>query len=319
MAVILTGGIGFVGSNMLRKLNEYGIKDVIVIDTYGNDEKLANLKGLDFLDIFDYKEGIPSVKRYLDSIKEPAAFFHIGANSNVMDYDVKNMMFENYEFSKMYCNYAAERNIPFIYASSSAIYGNSRGFSIDESNSLPHNTYAYSKWLFDKYTIANKSHFPNRIIGFRFFNVFGWNEFYKDETACLPYRFYSFIRDKGFIDLFKDHIERDYVWVDDLAEVLYRTMLNENIKSGIYNLGGNHPVSTRKVADIVIECFIERGKIKGTTVEDYIQFIDMPENLRGKFQFYTHAEDQLPFISEITKGNEQKIRNYVLELIDKSV
>lgn len=319
MAIILTGGIGFVGSNMVRKLNEHGIKDIIIIDTYGNDEKMANLHGLDFLDIFDYKEGIPAVKEYLESIKEPTAFFHIGANSNVMDYDVKGMMNQNYEFSKMYCEHAASKNIPFIYASSSAIYGNSKEFSIDEANSLPHNTYAYSKWLFDKYVMAHIPQYKNRVVGYRFFNVFGWNEFYKDETACLPYRFYSFIRDKGFIDLFKDHIERDYVWVDDLAEVLYQTMNKENFENGIYNLGGNHPVSTRKVAEIVIETFMEKGLLDGTIVEKYIQLIDMPEKLRGKFQFYTHAEDQLEFISKITQGNEQKIRNYVRLLIDKKV
>ena len=319
MAIILTGGIGFVGSNMLRKLNEHGIKDVIVIDTYGDDTKLANLHGLDFLDIFDYKDGIPAVKAYLEGIKEPKAFFHIGANSNVMDYDVKGMMNQNYEFSKMYCEYAAARDIPFIYASSSAIYGNSGGFSIDESNSLPHNTYAYSKWLFDKYVMANMGRFNNKVVGYRFFNVFGWNEFYKNETACLPYRFYSFIRDKGFIDLFKDHIERDYVWVEDLAEVLYQTMINEYPKSGIYNLGGNHPVSTRRVAEIVIECYMEAGILEKGDINKYIQLIEIPATFRDKFQFYTHAEDQLDFISEITKGNEQKIRNYVMTLIDKKV
>ena len=262
MAIILTGGIGFVGSNMVRKLNEHGIKDIIIIDTYGNDEKMANLHGLDFLDIFDYKEGIPAVKQYLEGIDVPKAFFHIGANSNVMDYDVKGMMNQNYEFSKMYCEYAASRNIPFIYASSSAIYGNSKEFSIDEANSLPHNTYAYSKWLFDKYVMAHMPQYKNRVVGYRFFNVFGWNEFYKDETACLPYRFYSFIRDKGFIDLFKDHIERDYVWVEDLCEVLYQTMIKGEFQNGIYNLGGNHPVATRKVAEIVIECYMEKGVLE---------------------------------------------------------
>lgn len=319
MALILTGGIGFVGSNMVRKLNEHGIKDIIIIDTYGNDEKMANLHGLDFLDIYDYKDGIPAVKEYLESIKEPIAFFHIGANSNVMDYDVKGMMNQNYEFSKMYCEYAASKNIPFIYASSSAIYGNSKGFSIDESNSLPHNTYAYSKWLFDKYVMANMNRYNNRIVGYRFFNIFGWNEFYKDETACLPYRFYSFIRDKGFIDLYKDHIERDYVWVDDLTEVLYQTMIRKDFVSGIYNLGGNHPVSTRRVAEIVIECYMEAGILEKGDVNKYIQLIDIPARLSGKFQFYTHAEDQLEFISNITKGNEEKIRNYVLTLIERKV
>ena len=319
MAIILTGGIGFVGSNMLRKLNEHGVKDVIVIDTYGDDTKLANLHGLDFLDIFDYKDGIPAVKAYLEGIKEPKAFFHIGANSNVMDYDVKGMMNKNYEFSKMYCEFAAAKSIPFIYASSSAVYGNSGGFSIDESNSLPHNTYAYSKWLFDKYVMANMERFNNKVVGYRFFNVFGWNEFYKNETACLPYRFYSFIRDKGFIDLFKDHIERDYVWVEDLSEVLYQTMINEYPKSGIYNLGGNHPVSTRRVAEIVIECYMEAGILEKGDVNKYIHLIDIPAIFRDKFQFYTHAEDQLEFISEITKGNEQKIKDYVKLLIEKKV
>lgn len=319
MAIILTGGIGFVGSNMVRKLNEHGIKDIIIIDTYGNDEKMANLHGLDFLDIFDYKEGIPAVKEYLESIKEPTAFFHIGANSNVMDYDVKGMMNQNYEFSKMYCEYAASKNIPFIYASSSAIYGNSKEFSIDEANSLPHNTYAYSKWLFDKYVMAHMPQYKNRVVGYRFFNVFGWNEFYKDETACLPYRFYSFIRDKGFIDLFKDHIERDYVWVEDLCEVLYQTMIKGEFQNGIYNLGGNHPVATRKVAETVIECYMEKGVLEKGDVNKYIQLIDMPESLRGKFQFYTHADNQLEFISEITRDNEQKIRDYVLTLIEKKV
>lgn len=319
MAIILTGGIGFVGSNMVRKLNEHGIKDIIIIDTYGNDEKMANLHGLDFLDIFDYKDGIPAVKEYLENIKGPTAFFHIGANSNVMDYDVKCMMNQNYEFSKMYCEFAASKNIPFIYASSSAIYGNSKSFSIDESNSLPHNTYAYSKWLFDKYVMANMIRYKNRVVGYRFFNVFGWNEFYKDETACLPYRFYSFIRDKGFIDLFKDHIERDYVWVDDLCEVLFHTMNDEEIIGGIYNLGGNHPVATRRVAEIVIECYMETGILEKGDVNKYIQMIDIPENLRDRFQFYTHAENQLDFISNITKDNEIKIKNYVMKLIELKV
>lgn len=319
MAIILTGGIGFVGSNMVRKLNEHGIKDIIIIDTYGNDEKMANLHGLDFLDIFDYKDGIPAVKQYMEGIKEPKAFFHIGANSNVMDYDVKGMMNQNYEFSKMYCEYAASKNIPFIYASSSAIYGNSKEFSIDEANSLPHNTYAYSKWLFDKYVMAHMSLYKNRVVGYRFFNVFGWNEFYKDETACLPFRFYSFIRDKGYIDLFKDHIERDYVWVEDLCEVLYQTMGMDEFQNGIYNLGGNHPVATRRVAEIVIECYMEKGILEKGDINKFIQLIDMPENLKGKFQFYTHADNQLDFISNITSNNEQKIRNYVGLLIEKKV
>lgn len=319
MSYIVTGGAGFIGSNMVRKLNDHGINDIIIIDTYSNN-KMANLQGLKFRDFMDYKDGLASINSYLDTIENPKGFFHIGANSNVLIYDEKLMMNENFEFSKMYCEYAHRHNIPFIYASSSAVYGNSKDFSISLEKETPHNIYGWSKLFFDKYVTGNADRFTNKVIGFRFFNVFGWNEFYKNETACLPYRFYSFIRDKGFIDLFSNHIERDYVWVEDLTEVLYQTVFIENIPNGIYNLGGMHPVTHRRVAEIVIEEFMAKGKLpKCYDLNRYIKIIEMPEELRKHFQYYTFAQGQLPFITEITKGNEEKIRNYVDNLIDKEV
>lgn len=318
MSYIVTGGAGFVGSNMVKKLNDHGITDIVIIDSY-SEAKMKNIQHCSFRDFWDYKDGMTVIADKLNSLEKPKGFFHIGANSNVLVYDEKLMMYENYEFSKLYCEYANSHDIPFIYASSSAVYGNSKKFDISEANSSPHNIYGWSKWLFDKYTQAHFDSFKNKVIGFRFFNVFGWNEFYKDETACLPYRFYSFIRDKGFIDLFKDHIERDYVWVEDLTEVLFRTMFGEDIPSGIYNLGGQHPVSHRRVAEIVVETYMNKGLLPKEDVSKYITLIDMPEQLLGKFQYYTHAEDQLDFISNITKGNEQKIESYIAKLIDEKI
>lgn len=318
MSYIVTGGAGFVGSNMVRKLNEHNIDDIIIIDTYSN-KKMSNLQGLRFRDFVDYKDGIPSTDYYLESVENPQGLFHIGANSNVLVYDEKLMMNENFEFSKMYCEFARRHNIPFLYASSSAVYGNSKNFDITLEKETPHNIYGWSKLLFDKYTTGNAGRYSNKVIGFRFFNVFGWNEFYKDETACLPYRFYSFIRDKGFIDLFRDHIERDYVWVEDLTEVLFQTMFEQNIPNGIYNLGGMHPVSHRRVAEIVIGEYMAKGKLPKGDVDKYITMIDMPADLREHFQFYTYAEEQLPFISEITKNNEDKIKNYIDKLIDLNI
>lgn len=314
MSYIVTGGAGFVGSNMVKKLNEKGITDIIIIDSYG-DDKLKNLLGLQFSDFIDYQDGMNTVAAYLDGIGVTDGFFHIGANADVLAYDPKKMMNENYEFSKMYCNYANSRDIPFVYASSSAVYGNGRSQSVGDHNEEPHNTYAWSKWLFDQYTEAHKSQFRNKVIGFRFFNVFGWGEFHKGKNANIVYRFYRFIREKNYIDLFNREIIRDHIWVDDVAEVMYQAMTREDMPSGIYNLGGNHPVSHRRVAEIVITTMIEEGVIPEKPVDAYIQLVDIPEELRDKFQFYTHADHQLPFISEISKDNDRKMAAYVRELI----
>ena len=314
MAYIVTGGAGFVGANMVKKLNEKGINDIIIIDSYG-DDKMKNLLGLRFSNFIDYKDGIEKVSIDLESINNPEAFFHIGANADVLVYDPKIMMNENYEFSKMYCEYANSHNIPFIYASSSAVYGNGGKQGVGDGNEEPHNTYAWSKWLFDQYTIANEYKFKNRVIGFRFFNVFGWGEFHKGKNANIVYRFYRFIKEKNYIDLFNKKIIRDHIWVEDVAEVMYQAMIRTNMKSGIYNLGGNHPISHEYVAEIVITTMMEQGIIPQGNIKDYIKLIDIPVELVDKFQFFTHAESQLPFISEIAKDNDRKMADYVRRLI----
>ena len=314
MAYIITGGAGFVGSNMVKKLNEKGINDIIIIDSYG-DDKMKNLLGLKFSNFIDYKDGIEKVSVDLEKINNPEAFFHIGANADVLVYDPKVMMNENYEFSKMYCEYANSHNIPFIYASSSAVYGNGGKQGVGDGNEEPHNTYAWSKWLFDQYTIANEHKFKNRVIGFRFFNVFGWGEFHKGKNANIVYRFYRFIKEKNCIDLFNKKIIRDHIWVEDVAEVMYQAMIKTNMKSGIYNLGGNHPISHEYVAEIVISTMMEQDVITQGNIKDYIKLIDIPVELVDKFQFYTHAESQLPFISEIAKDNDRKMADYVRRLI----
>ena len=314
MSYIVTGGAGFVGSNMVKKLNDKGIEDIIIIDSYG-DDKMKNLLGLKFRDFVDYQDGIKTVSESLDTVDNPEGFFHIGANADVLVYDPKKMMNENYEFSKMYCGYANAHNIPFVYASSSAVYGNGGSQGVGDDNENPHNTYAWSKWLFDQYVLGNKDHFCNKVIGFRFFNVFGWGEFHKGKNANIVYRFYRFIKEKNYIDLFQDHIVRDHIWVEDVAEVMFQAMKRKDMTTGIYNLGGNHPISHREVAEIVIETMMEEGVIPQESLEKYIKFIEIPEDLRGKFQFCTHAENQLPFITEVAKGNNVKMKEYVKALI----
>ena len=299
---------------MVKKLNEKGINDIIIIDSYG-DEKMKNLLNLKFCDFVDYQDGLKVVSEYLNQVKDPQGFFHIGANADVLEYDPKKMMNENFEFSKMYCEYANSKNIPFIYASSSAVYGNGKGQFVNGGEEEPHNTYAWSKWLFDQYVLGNKDHFVSKVVGFRFFNVFGWGEFHKGKNANIVYRFYRFIKEKNFIDLFLNHIERDHIWVEDVAEVMYQAMIREDMLTGIYNLGGNHPISHRQVAEIVINTMMEEKIIPQKPVEEYIKFIEIPEDLKSKFQFYTHAAGQLDFITDIAKGNNAKMKEYVKALI----
>ena len=302
------------GSNMVKTLNKYGINDVVIVDNY-DESKMLNLHALHFTDYIDYSDGLEAVDKKLRAIPIEG-IFHIGADADVLDYNPKHMMLLNYEFSKMYCKAASDKGVPFVYASSSAVYGNSKTQDAASVSELPHNIYAWSKWLFDKYTTANMSTFGNRVMGFRFFNVFGWGEFHKGKNANIVYRFYRYLKDEGKIPLFKGDIVRDHVYAEDVTEVLYQAMVNDHVKSGIYNLGGNHPISHLEIAELVVEILMNKKVVPIiSSPNDYIERIDMPEDLRAKFQFYTHSENQESWISDITKGNYEKMRSYVEELI----
>ena len=315
MSYIVTGGAGFVGSNMVRTLNKYGIKDVIIVDNY-DESKMPNLLDLQFSDYIDYTDGLDAVEKRLRAIPGLKGIFHIGADADVLDYNPKHMMLLNYEFSKMYCKVASDNKVPFVYASSSAVYGNSEKQDASSARVLPHNIYAWSKWLFDKYTTANIDTFGSRVMGFRFFNVFGWGEFHKGKNANIVYRFYRFLKDEGKIPLFKGDIIRDHVYAEDVTEVLYQAMVNDKVGSGIYNLGGNNPISHLQIAGLVVETLINEGVVPVISdPNDYIERIDMPEELKSKFQFYTHSENQEAWISDITKGNYEKMREYIKALI----
>lgn len=314
MSYIVTGGAGFIGSNMARTLNKYGINDVVIVDNY-DESKMPNLLDLHFTDYIDYSDGLETVNKKLRAIPIEG-IFHIGADANVLDYNPKHMMLLNYEFSKMYCRVASDNKAPFVYASSSAVYGNSKTQDAASEDILPHNVYAWSKWLFDKYITANINNFGNRVMGFRFFNVFGWGEFHKGKNANIVYRFYQYMKNEGKIPLFKGDIIRDHVYAEDVTEVLYKAMTNSNIKSGIYNLGGNHPISHLEIANLVVETLMNNNVVPVVSCpNNYINRIDMPEELRDKFQFFTHSENQESWISDITKGNYEKMRLYIENLI----
>ncbi|RYY18921.1 MAG: NAD-dependent epimerase/dehydratase family protein [Chitinophagaceae bacterium] len=307
--IVVTGGAGFLGSNLIRKINQYGQGNIIIIDNY-DDAKFPNIRSLKFVDYITYSKGLDHIRKALARY-DPACIMHIGANADVLVRDPGIMMEANFEHSRFYLDLAQEKKIPLVYASSSAVYGNSSG-----NEERPHNTYAWSKWMFDHYVQNNLSGFHSRVIGLRLFNIFGLGEFHKDKNASLPYRFFNFIKEKGYIDLFDRDIQRDYVWVEDVADVFIDMLNYDAIPNGIYNLGGGNPVSHERVAAIVCEAFVAKG-IK-QEVSDLVRKIPMPEELVYNFQFSTRADKLLEMIGKRSAGNEAKMRNYINQLIDIS-
>lgn len=311
-SIIVTGAAGFVGHNFVKFLNNKGFKNIILVDTLSKENYFKNLIGLEYIDFLNFDKGIEFLKSSISQYKDIEAIFHIGANADVLIEDCNIMMDMNFEHSKFWFSVSKEKNIPFIYASSSAVYGNSNSFQVRLEDEVPHNEYAFSKLAFDNYVRGQMDKCQNKVIGYRFFNIFGLGEFHKGKNASLPYRFFEFIVTKGFIDLFDMEIKRDYIWIDDICNILYDSWQLE-LKNGIYNLGSGNPISHQELANLVLEVMLDEEIIKGER-EEFIQYIPMPKNLVNKFQFLTKAENLQDWISSKTSNNEKKIKNYIQEL-----
>lgn len=309
--IIITGAAGFVGQNLVRYLNNENYSNLILVDSLSKKNYFKNLIGLKYADFLNFEKGIDCLKNEIQKYKNIEAIFHIGANADVLIEDCNIMMEMNFEHSKFWFELANLRNIPFIYASSSAVYGNSNSFKVRIEDEVPHNEYAFSKLAFDNYVRSNLENCTNKVIGYRFFNIFGIGEFHKDKNASLPYRFFEFITTKGFIDLFDKEINRDYVWVEDVCKILYYSWKNQ-MANGIYNLGSGNPISHEKLARLIVETMIEENIIENK--DNLIIKTPMPENLIYKFQYLTKAENLIDWIADITKNNEFKIKSYIKEL-----
>ncbi len=277
--IIVTGGAGFIGSNIVKGLNNKGIEDIIVVDDLKNSEKHLNLNSLKFKDFLPKDEFLAK----LDSIDNISLISHQGACSDTMETDGAFMMDNNYDFSKQLYNFCSRKKIKFIYASSASVYGNGdKGFKEDVSNEYPLNIYAYSKFLFDQYVRNNAKLSKNQVVGLRYFNVYGPQENHKGKMASVFFHFYNQAKETGVIKVFEGskNFLRDFVFVDDIVNI--NLHFHENNISGIFNCGTGDCKSFYDVATAVKEQF--SGK------EVKIEEIPFPEKLKGKYQAYTKAD-----------------------------
>jgi ADP-L-glycero-D-manno-heptose 6-epimerase len=284
--IIVTGASGFIGSAVVKVLNDQGYNNLLLVDDLKN-EKWKNLVHKNFIDII-YKEELFEYLKGKE--KEIDAIIHLGACSSTICRD-ENYLFENnYRYTKRLAEYAIKNNIRFIYASSAATYGNGEnGFEDDEDNLnilKPINMYAYSKHLFDLY--AKKMGYLDKIVGLKYFNVFGPNEYHKGPMASMILKMLSKITKEGSIELFKSNDyknykdgeqKRDFIYVKDAAYMT--TLFLQNKVCGIFNIGSGKAVSWNDLAAALFNAVNKKIKIN---------YIDMPIELNNQYQNFTQAD-----------------------------
>lgn len=283
--IIVTGGAGFIGSNIVKELNNRGRNDILIVDNLGKSDKYKNLVGLHFIDYIHKEKFFTDLESYCGGDVE--AIFHEGACSDTMEYDVNYMMNNNYETSKALLKFCDFRAIPFIYASSASTYGGGKnGFTEGDKFEDALNPYAFSKLAFDRYVRQFLPNAQTKIIGLRYFNVYGPQEHHKGKMASIFYQLYNQIKQTGSAKLFKGtggygdgEQRRDFIYVKDVVKVNLWA-LNSDIKNGVYNCGTGHAHTYNEAAQAVIDA-LGTGKI---------EYRDFPETLKGKYQSYTEAD-----------------------------
>jgi ADP-L-glycero-D-manno-heptose 6-epimerase len=294
--IVVTGAAGFIGSCLVSFLNTKGYEQLILVDDFSQKEKDVNLDGKKFLKKIERELFFD----WLQSKKPIIAFvYHIGARTDTTEFDYSIHEHLNVDYSKKIWTYCAENNIPLIYASSAATYGSGElGYKDDESiieQLQPLNPYGVSKNEFDKWALK-QDNTPPAWAGLKFFNVYGPNEYHKARMASVIFHSYNQIVKNGFVKLFKSHKPqfkdgeqlRDFIYVKDVLKICYWFLecwqnAHESFISGIYNVGTGN---ARSFNDLV------KATFAGMDINPEIQYIDMPEDIRNTYQYYTQAEMQ---------------------------
>jgi ADP-L-glycero-D-manno-heptose 6-epimerase len=311
--IIVTGGAGFIGSAIVAALNGRGVDDILIVDILAKDEKWKNLRRLKYADYVEADEFFDMLTS--GEVDWPVeTVFHMGACSDTTETDCSYLVRNNYDFSKLLVSWAAESDARFIYASSAATYGDGeQGFADNEDELdklVPLNMYGYSKQMFDLW--ARRTGMLEKIVGLKYFNVFGPNEYHKANMRSFVIRAFEQINEKGQVGLFKSYNPeyadgeqlRDFIYVKDAVDMTLFFMDNPKL-AGIYNVGTGN---ARNWNDLAKATFAAMNK------EPNIQYIEMPETLKEKYQYYTQAETkkiQKAGYKNQTTTLEDAIKDYV--------
>ncbi|MDB9786699.1 ADP-glyceromanno-heptose 6-epimerase [Bacteriovoracaceae bacterium] len=320
--ICVTGGAGFIGSVLCRELNKLGHEDIIIVDRLRNGQKWLNLRGIKFaqyihadefeIELNDFKNG---KKFEIDEI------YHLGACSSTTETNVDFLYRNNFLYSKSLFEVARMNDIKIVYASSAATYGDGElGYSDSHKmipSLLPLNPYGYSKQLFDEWALKQEK-IPHFWAGLKFFNVFGPNEYHKEGMTSVVYKAFWQIKKTGKVKLFKSYKDkyldgeqlRDFVYVLDVARAMIQ-MMTDQVESGVYNMGTGE---ARTFKDLVTATF------SALNLKPNIEYIDMPENLKEQYQYYTKAE--MGKFNKAIKdfsfgGLEESVKDYVQNYLEQ--
>lgn len=297
--IIVTGGAGFIGSNIVKQLNERGRNDILIVDDLTDGSKIRNLQMLDYYDYVDCIDFDDAVANNTFDIGPIEVVFHQGACADTMNYDGRYMMHNNFEGTKNLFHYCQERRVSFIYASSASTYGHGKnGFTEKPECEEALNPYAYSKLFFDRYLRRFEKDLQSQVVGLRYFNVFGPNENHKGNMASLVRQMFYKLRETGEITLFEGtdgygdgEQVRDFIYVKDVVNVNFFFWEHPEI-SGIFNCGTGEAKSFNRFMKAVID-YNGSGNLR---------YIPFPEVLKGKYQSFTEADTTKLMAAGYDKG-----------------
>jgi ADP-L-glycero-D-manno-heptose 6-epimerase len=277
---IVTGGAGFIGSNIVRALNQRGIDDIVIVDDLEHGEKHLNLNSLSFADFVDVNDADDWIE--LNESEDIDAVFHQGACSDTTEQDGRYMMQANFETSKAWFTLAAD-NCPFFYASSAAIYGDGKaGFREEPACEWPLNVYGFSKLAFDNWVRARIADVKTPVVGLRYFNVYGPQENHKGRMASVVFKLYQQAAKGEELTVFEGSKEflRDFIHVDDVVDVNLHFLDAKKPPHGIFNCGSGRAESFLELAQHTAAQF------KGAKIRE----VPFPPDLRGKYQAFTRSD-----------------------------
>ena len=284
--IVVTGGSGFIGSNLIRALNERGLDNILLVDNLANGHKILNIADLNIADYMDKAEFLENINlpKFLNKV---SAVFHQGACSATTEWNGQYVMKNNYDYSKRLLHACITKNIAFIYASSASVYGNGeQGFRVDRACEQPINMYAYSKFQFDQHVRSILPETKSPIVGLRYFNVYGPREQHKGAMSSTPFHFNQQVLEHQQVRLFAGcdgfsdgEQQRDFIHVDDVVAVNC-WFLDHPDQRGIFNVGTGRAETFNTMAQAVID-WHKTGEIR---------YIPFPDHLKGAYQSYTQAD-----------------------------